>query len=148
MKKIGLASLVMALLSGCSSPQVNWLQDSSAVISNITIGLKSNLWINQMPTANDSEIPLVHGTLRLDSSAILPANLTIDALMVQQRDKNWLVGSESLDLRTQSEDQWEVVFEWPMQLNVDKPVNVALQLSDGTTAQWLIEKSVFIDKVY
>lgn len=151
MKKIALASLAMALLAGCSSPQIDWQQDNLAVVSNITIGLKSTLWMNQMPAISDKETPAapaLHGTLRLDSSAVLPANLTVDALVIQQGSRSWIVDSDSLELRTYSENQWEVVFERQIEANTDEAVDIALQLSDGEKAQWLIDRGVMIDKVY
>ncbi|MBD1566303.1 hypothetical protein [Vibrio sp. S12_S33] len=151
MKKIALASLAMALLAGCGSPQIDWQQDNLAVVSNITIGLKSTLWMNQMPAISDEETPAapaLHGILRLDSSAVLPANLTVDALVIQQGSRSWIVDSDSLELRTYSENQWEVVFERKIEANTDEAVDIALQLSDGEKAQWLVDRGVMIDNVY
>lgn len=53
MKKLALVSLSAALLAGCASEPVGWEQDNQVVISEATVSLKSNLWLNKMPTIGE-----------------------------------------------------------------------------------------------
>ena len=59
-----------------------------------------------------------------------------------------LVTADDLDLRTHSETQWEVAFVWQLEIDSEQPVDVAVELKDGETVKWLVEKDVKVDTVY
>ncbi|MGP8307018.1 hypothetical protein [Vibrio sp. YIC-376] len=149
MKKLASVVIATALLTGCSAvPEVNWKQDSQITINQVNIELKSSLWVNLMPTIGGTQQPSLHGSLSLESDQELPANLTVEALIIKQGDKEWVVGEESLETRTNSENQWEVAFNLQNELNTEKWVDLAILLDDEGEKRWLVEKYVKINKVY
>jgi hypothetical protein len=149
MKKLASVVIATALLTGCSAvPEVNWKQDSQIMMNQVNIELKSSLWVNLMPTIGDTRELSLHGSLSLESEQELPANLTVEALIIKQGDKEWVVGEELLETRTTSENQWEVAFTWQNELNTEKWVDLAILLDDEGEKRWLVEKYVKIKKVY
>lgn len=155
MKKLILALLVL-VTAACTSQtatqtvaDINWTQDNLAALSDTAIQLKSNLWTDKMPKidqAADSQ-PL-NGTLMLDTSGELSAELVVEMVVIKQKDHTWIVQGEETELRTLSENLWEVVFSTEVAVDVDKRVHVALALSDNNGDVWLVERNVAIDKVY
>ncbi|MDV6252498.1 hypothetical protein [Vibrio sp. EA2] len=149
MKKLASVAIATALLTGCSAvPEVNWKQDSQITINKVNIELKSNLWVNLMPTIGESQEASLHGSLSLESDTQLPANLTVEALIIKQGDEQWMLDEDSLETRTHSENQWEVAFTWENQVNTEKWVELAILLDDAGKKRWLVEKYVKINKVY
>ena len=149
MNKLASVVIATALLTGCSAvPEVNWKQDSQITMNQVTIELNSRLWINLMPTIGDTQEFNLHGSLVLESDQELPANLTVEALIIKQGEKEWVVGEELLETRTNSENQWEVAFTWQNELNTDKWVDLAILIDDAGEKRWLVEKYVKINKVY
>ncbi len=149
MKKLASVVIATVLLIGCSSvPEVNWTQDSQISKSQINAELKSNLWVNLMPTIGETAALYLHGSLSIESKQQLPANLTVEALIIKQGNKEWMISEELLETRTHSENQWEVDFNWQNEINVDKTVNLAILLDDAGKKRWLVEKYVKINKVY
>ncbi|MBF9001558.1 MULTISPECIES: hypothetical protein [Vibrio] len=148
MKKFVLIALMSALTACAFSPNVNWKQGSLAVLAQIDIQLKSNLWTDQLPKVQGAETQSLNGTLTLETSGELPADLNVNQLVIKQGDQVWTIDGDNVELRTQSEDVWEVVFQSSIEVNVDKPVSVALELSNDGKNAWLVEHNVSIDKVY
>jgi uncharacterized protein YcfL len=149
MKKIALVSLGAVLLAGCAKdPAIEWQQSNQTVIAEATVALKSNLWLNKMPTIGQEQDNTIHGALYLESNAPLPAELDVDTVTVQQGEESWEVDGEQVELRTHSPNQWEVAFAWQFPVDVDKPVDVALKLDNNGQVAWLVEKMVKIDTVY
>ncbi|MGR5067867.1 MULTISPECIES: lipoprotein [Vibrio] len=149
MKRLLSATLAIALLAGCSSaPQIVWQENSQVTMNQVSIELKSNLWVNLMPTIGEVQEQNVHGALYLQANKDLPANLTVDALIIKQGDSEWQINGDLLELRTHSENQWEVVFVWQIEANMENPVDIALLLDDAGKQAWLVEKGIRIDKVY
>ncbi|MCR9884293.1 hypothetical protein NB554_10650 [Vibrio alginolyticus] len=149
MKRIAPLALTMALMAGCSSvPNVNWQQNSQITINEVNVELKSNLWVNLMPNIGDVEEQSIQGALYLEGDQLLPANLTAEALIIKQGQKEWLVDSVSLDTRTHSESRWEVAFSSHIDVNTEKSVDIAVLLDDAGKQRWLVEKYVKINKVY
>ncbi|MGR5132756.1 hypothetical protein [Vibrio alfacsensis] len=149
MKRLLSATLAMALLAGCgSAPQIVWQENSQVTMNQVSIELKSNLWVNLMPTIGEVQEQNVHGALYLQANKELPANLTVDALIIKQGDSEWQIDGDLLELRTHSENQWEVVFVWQIEANMENPVDIALLLDDAGEQAWLVEKGIRIDKVY
>ncbi|MCT4351381.1 hypothetical protein [Vibrio sp. NC2] len=147
MKKLVFAACVVAL-AGCSAPQVEWQQDNQVEISAATVTMKSNLWHNKMPTIGEAQDKTLHGSIYLESDSQLPATLAVESVTVKQGADTLLVTADDLDLRTHSETQWEVAFVWQLEIDSDKPVDVAIELKDGETVKWLVEKDVKVDTVY
>ncbi len=155
MKKLILV-LVAVIVVGCSNTQsfdaqeVNWQQDNIAALADTSIQLKSSLWTDQMPAVGESNpSQALNGTLTLATSAELPADLIVKLIVVKQGKQTWLINGEETELRTQSEDRWEVVFSSELDIDIEKAVDVALDLSDTSSGDvWLIERNVQIDKVY
>ncbi|MBB1461937.1 hypothetical protein H5300_01095 [Vibrio sp. SG41-7] len=147
MKKLAFAAYVVAL-AGCSAPQVEWQQDNQVEISAATVTMKSNLWHNKMPTIGEAQDKTLHGSIYLESDSQLPATLAVESVTVKQGADTLLVTADDLDLRTHSETQWEVAFVWQLEIDSDKPVDVAIELKDGETVKWLVEKDVKVDTVY
>ncbi|MBR9788380.1 MAG: hypothetical protein GYB40_10640 [Vibrionaceae bacterium] len=149
MKKLASVVLATALLTGCSAvPEVNWKQDSQITINKVNVELKSNLWVNLMPTIGESQEHNLHGSLSLESDTQLPANLTVEALIIKQDEAQWMLDEDSLETRTHSENQWEVAFTWESRVNPEKWVELAILLDDAGKKRWLVEKYVKINKVY
>ncbi|WP_099611837.1 hypothetical protein [Vibrio fujianensis] len=155
MKKIALL-LFACLLSACSSsPDVNWQHSNAGIFSQTAIQLKSNLWIDQMPkvaddqnTTNQSTTDSLNGTLVLQTSGQLPADLTILMLVIRQDELMWSIPASELELRTPSDNVWEIVFQSSLGLDADRSVSVALGVRDNSGDTWLVEHQVVIDKVY
>ena len=147
MKKIAFAACVVAL-AGCSAPQVEWQQDNQVEVSTTTITMKSNLWLNKMPTIGEAQDNTLHGAIYLESDSQLPATLAIESVTVKQGADTLLITSDDLDLRTHNETKWEVAFAWQLEINSEQPVDVAVELKDGEVVKWLVEKDVKVDTVY
>mgnify|MGYP000046816186 FL=1 len=148
MKKLALMSLGVALLAGCASEPVGWEQDNQVVISQATVSLKSNLWLNKMPTIGEVQDNTLHGALYLESDNTLPAELDVESISIQQGEDTWRIDGDLLELRTHNQNQWEVAFVWQFPIDAAKPVNVALMLNHNGQVDWLVEKNVKIDTVY
>ncbi|KLN67110.1 MULTISPECIES: hypothetical protein [Vibrio] len=148
MKKLALMSLGVALLAGCASEPVGWEQDNQVIISQVTVSLKSNLWLNKMPTIGEVQDNTLHGALYLESDKALPAELDVESISIQQGEETWQIDGDLVELRTHNQNQWEVVFVWQFPIDAAKPVNVALMLNNNGQVEWLVEKNVKIDMVY
>ncbi|RJX74435.1 hypothetical protein DZ860_04730 [Vibrio sinensis] len=150
MKSRVMMALGVVLLAGCSSHSSTqqWAQDNQIVISGQTIELKSNLWLNKMPTIGEVQDQTLHGALYLESQQTLPAELGVNAIMIKQGDETWLIDGEQLDLRTHDENQWEVAFVWQLAVDPEQPVDIAISVDHGDKQEWLVEKEVLIDTVY
>ncbi|MGB1321610.1 MAG: hypothetical protein ACPG5L_11820 [Vibrio gallaecicus] len=146
MKKI---ALVCALaLAGCSTTQVEWQQDNQIKVAEATVVLKSNLWINKMPSIGEAQDQMLHGAIYLQATSELPAELAVEGLTIKQGAETWLIDGNDLELRTHSETQWEVAFKWQLEVDDTQPVDVAVQLKDGEAVKWLVEHDVKVDTVY
>lgn len=146
MKKI---ALVCALaLAGCSTTQVEWQQDNQIKVAEATVVLKSNLWINKMPSIGEAQDQMLNGAIYLQATSELPAELAVEGLTIKQGAETWLIDGNDLELRTHSETQWEVAFKWQLEVDDTQPVDVAVQLKDGEAVKWLVEHDVKVDTVY
>ncbi|USD40667.1 hypothetical protein J4N42_11515 [Vibrio sp. SCSIO 43135] len=148
MKKLLVTSLAMAALAGCNSTSVNWEQGNQAVVAESNVALKSNLWIDKMPSIGEVRDQNVHGALYLESEQPLPAELVVESVSIKQGKEVWLIDSDSLDLRTHNESQWEVAFTWQLELDSEQPVDIAVQIDTNGVKNWLVEKKVKVDTVY
>lgn len=146
MKKIALACVLA--LAGCSTTNVSWDQDSQIEVAQSTVTLKSNLWLNKMPTIGEGQEHNLHGALYLESNSDLPADLTVKSVSLKQGENTWIVDGEALDLRTHSETQWEVAFVWQLDVDADLAVDVAVEVEQAGQSQWLVENEVKVDSVY
>ncbi len=148
MKKFTIVSLALALLAGCSSPQVGWEQDAKVTIDKAEVQLTTNLWLNKMPTIGELQEQNLHAALYLESTQPLPADLEVDQVTLRQGDDTWFIDGDAVEIRSHTENQWEVVFAWQLELDPSQPVDVALQLNHQGNLHWMVEKQVVIDTVY
>ncbi|EGU43569.1 hypothetical protein VII00023_03993 [Vibrio ichthyoenteri ATCC 700023] len=148
MKRIAAISLGLALLAGCSAPQVGWDQDNQIVFNQAKIQLESNLWLNKMPTIGEMQEQALHGALVLETSSSLPADLDVESISLRQGEETWLIDGDLLELRSHSENQWEISFVWQFAFDPEQPIDVAVMLNSGDHVEWLVEKGVVIDTVY
>ncbi|MGF1696747.1 hypothetical protein L4D20_08180 [Vibrio kyushuensis] len=149
-KKIALVSLATVLLGGCQTAEVNWQQDSTVMVEEMMIELKSSLWIDKMPTigeASSSEQNL-HAALSIESKDELPAQLEVVSVSIKQGAETWLIESEEIDVRTHSASHWELAFAWQLPISPDTPADIAIQLNNNGNEKWLVEHDVNIDVVY
>ncbi|KII77445.1 hypothetical protein [Vibrio renipiscarius] len=148
MKKIAVISLGLALLAGCSTTQVGWEQDNQIVVDKANIQLESNLWLNKMPTIGEMQEQALHGALVLEASDTLPADLDVTSISLRQGDETWLIEGDLLELRSHSENRWEISFVWQFDFDSELPIDVAVMINNGDDVEWLVEKDVNIDTVY
>lgn len=155
MKKSSLLFLSFLLSACSSSSDVNWQHSNAGIFSQTAIQLKSNLWTDQMPNVveDDKVAELnttehINGTLVLETSGQLPADLTLLMLVIKQGDEMWSIPASELELRTPSEHVWEVIFNSTLELDVEHLVSVALGVRDSEGETWLVEHQIMIDKVY
>lgn len=148
MKKVALLSLGAALLVGCATQPVVWEQPNQITVEQATVELKSNLWINKMPTIGEVQESNLHGALYLESDKALPAELDVESISIKQGDESWVIDGDLVELRTHNQNQWEVAFVWQFAIDPEQPVDVALQLTINNQQDWLVEKNVKIDTVY
>ncbi len=152
MKKHAIALLTLALLGGCASTEpesmIGWQQDNQVVMASTTIELKSNLWINQMPTIGEVQDQNLHGALYLTSDSQLDAHLTATQLIIRQGEREWLIEGDLLELRSHNEHHWEVAFVWQMELDIEQPVDIAVEVEQNGQVAWLVERKVSIDTVF
>ncbi len=148
MKKIALVSLGVALLAGCANEPMVWEQDNQVTVASTTVALKSNLWLNKMPTIGEVQENNLHGALYLESGGELPADLAIDQVTLKQGEETWVLDGDLLELRTHSENQWEVVFVTQLAFDSKRPIDVSLQLNLSDQVEWLVERDVKIDIAY
>ena len=148
MKKIALVSLGVALLAGCANEPMVWEQDNQVMVASTTVALKSNLWLNKMPTIGEVQENNLHGALYLESNGELPADLAIDQVTLKQGEETWVLDGDLLELRTHSENQWEVVFVTQLAFDSERPIDVSLQLNLSDQIEWLVERDVKIDIAY
>lgn len=149
-KNIALASLAVALLGGCQSTEINWQQESAVMIEQTTIELKSSLWVDRMPKIGEASTQeeSVHVALSLESDNELPPQLEVVNVAIKQGSDTWVINSEEVDIRTHSENQWELAFEWQIPVAIDTPVDIAILMSNHGQETWIVEHDVNIDVVY
>ena len=58
--------------------------------------------------------------LYLSSNGELPASLTVNHLTIKQGEQQWNL-SESDEVNSLSENQWEVAFNWQRKFDMEKP---------------------------
>ena len=148
MKRIVLVSLGLAILAGCSSPKIGWEQDEIITINGDDVQLTSNLWLNKMPSIGKLQQQDLHGALYLESDVPLAADMEVASISIRQGEQTWLIEAEGIEVRTHSEEQWEVVFAQPLEIDAQQPIDVAVQLIYQGQENWLVEKQVNIDEVY
>lgn len=148
MKTWATACLASALLLGCSSHSEQWESSNVAEIANVGIALSSDLWINHMPVIGDQATTVLHGALHLNSNLALPEGLNAQAVIIQQGDQRWEIDAKQIDVRAYSENQWDVIFAAPINIDERADAEVSLQLSIDGETQWFHEKHVGIDAVY
>lgn len=148
MKQLAFIGLVSSLLIGCSAPEIDWQQSGQAPFAQTVVTMKSTVWIDMMPSVGVEQETTLRGSILLESDQALDPNTRVDLLSLQQGEQVWLVEGDALELRTYSPTQWEVAFEWQVPIDAERPVDIAVQLSDQDHSTWLVNQQVSIDKVY
>ena len=83
---------------------INWKQGNLAALSETDIQLKSNLWTDKMPKVDGTSESQPNGTLMLDTSGELSAELVVEMVVIKQKDNTWIVQGDETELRTLSEN--------------------------------------------
>ncbi|MGR5095879.1 hypothetical protein ACPV5O_24020 [Vibrio maritimus] len=156
MKKVVTALALSIALAGCaSSPTTDsamWASSNTAMVEQQTVSLNSNLWIDMMPKIGETSALVkeqnLYGALNLSTDNQLPADMDVAMVVLKQGDMTWEFEGSDFELRNHSESQWEVAFNWQLEVNITKPIDVAVQLIDGENKTWLVSKQVNIDTVY
>ncbi|MCG9657866.1 hypothetical protein C9980_16920 [Vibrio mediterranei] len=156
MKKILTALALSAALAGCAtSPATDskvWMTGNTAMVEQQTVRLESNLWIDMMPKIGETTALVkeqtLHGALNLVTDTQLPADMDVAMVVLKQGDLSWEFEGDDFELRNHSENQWEVAFNWQLEVNITKPVDVAVQLVGGDKQTWVVNKQVNVDTVY
>ncbi|USD65722.1 hypothetical protein [Vibrio sp. SCSIO 43136] len=141
-----------ALLAGCATSQVDtqapWGADQQVSFAQATLELNSSLWINMMPSAAQDREFTLNAALYIVTQQELPADLAVSQVVLRQGDTTQIISTSDFELRTHSEQQWEVALNTGMNIDSDKSVDVALELNHDGQTQWLIERNVKVDVAY
>lgn len=155
MKKIVSAVALSIALIGCaSSPTGNaiWASSDTVMVEKEAVRLESTLWIDMMPKVGETSALLkeqnLYGALYLRTDKQLPAGMDVSKVVLKQDDIVWEFEGDDFELRTQSESQWEVAFNWQLEVNITKPIDVAVQLTDSGREIWVVNGEVPVDTVY
>jgi hypothetical protein len=157
MKKLMTVFTMTAAIMGCSAMTANseterWSNDKVIMLSQQQVNLESNLWIDKMPKVGETKAlvseQVVFGSLNLSSPGEIPADLDVSKVLIKQADQVWLLEDSDFELRNHSEQQWEVAFAWQIDVNTTQPVDIAVELLDGSQQVWLSQSNVDIDTVY
>lgn len=140
--------LSIGLLGGCSSDRVVEERDLQSVVESTQIMLSSHLWINMMPAIGAVQNTQLHGSLYIDSTQILPVDMDVQSVLIRQGNRSWMIHDELLELRTHSQNRWEVAFVRPFEINPDLPVEVELTIETNERVEQLTEKNVEVQRVY
>ncbi|MGR5064135.1 hypothetical protein [Photobacterium sp. DNB22_13_2] len=129
-----------------------WQSPQELVLSDATVYLGSELWLNSMPViGDDGSQPAnkLHASIRLLTRDMkpLPQGVEILQVMVAQEDQQWL-GQENLDVRSEGEMSLEVSLrggpEWLPGSKADIAVTVLYQGQE----QVLIQRDVLVSQVF
>lgn len=158
MKKMSVIALgCAALLSGCMAPPPaevipdpllpTWNQSAEQLVEHdgqsAVVKLESALWIDLMPRIGDEESPKLKGSLVLSSIDEIPAGVEVQSLLFAFNGATWQIND--FELEAISPSIWKI----RVNANVDamdvETMDVAVELSNE---QWLVERTVKVDKVY
>ncbi|MCJ2375893.1 hypothetical protein LNL84_03505 [Vibrio sp. ZSDZ34] len=157
MKKLITVLTMTAAMIGCgamteTSETERWSNNKVVMLSKQQVNLESNLWIDKMPKVGETKAlvseQVVFGSLNLSSPGQIPADLDVSKVVIKQGEQVWLLEDSDFELRNHSEQQWEVAFAWQIDVNTIQPVDIAVELEDGTQQVWLSQSNVEIDTVY
>ncbi|RBW63917.1 hypothetical protein DS893_16720 [Vibrionales bacterium C3R12] len=146
MKKLTLAC--MLVLAGCSTAQVDWQQDSQMLVAQSEVKLSSNLWVNKMPQIGEAQEQTLNGSIYLKSDTSLPATLELNSVTLRQGEDLWLLDGDAIEVRTHSENSWEIAFQWQLDVLPNLPIDIAVETKNEDKVEWLVEKGVNIDAIY
>lgn len=129
-----------------------WQSPQELVLSEVTVYLGSELWLNSMPViGDDGSQPAnkLHASIRLLTRDMkpLPAGVEIMQVMIAQDDQQWLA-QENLEIRSEGEMSLEVSMrggpEWLPGSKADIAVTVLYQGQE----QVVIQQEVLISQVF
>ncbi|PSU31932.1 hypothetical protein [Photobacterium lutimaris] len=129
-----------------------WQSPQELILSDATVYLGSELWLNSMPViGDDGSQPAnkLHASIRLLTRDMkpLPQGVEILQVLVAQEEQLWL-GQENLDVRSEGEMSLEVSLrggpEWLPGSKADIAVTVLYQGQE----QVLIQRGVLVSQVF
>ena len=129
-----------------------WQSPQELVLSEVTVYLGSELWLNSMPViGDDGSQPAnkLHASIRLLTRDMkpLPTGVEIMQVMIAQDDQQWLA-QENLEVRSEGEMSLEVSMrggpEWLPGSKADIAVTVLYQGQE----QVVIQQEVLISQVF
>ncbi|MDV5171660.1 hypothetical protein [Photobacterium rosenbergii] len=129
-----------------------WQSPQELMLSDVTVYLGSELWLNSMPViGDDGSQPAnkLHASIRLLTRDMkpLPKGVEIMQVMIAQDDQQWLA-QENLEIRSEGEMSLEVSMrggpEWLPGSKADIAVTVLYQGQE----QVVIQQEVLISQVF
>jgi hypothetical protein len=158
-KKAVIPTMLLATLFGCSiepTTELNWnTTDSTTEITNphvedvsTTSLVKSAVWLNQMPIIGEKSDPLLHASLILESDNPIPSDLVVESLYFRQLDSQWVIGGDDVEIYVENENVWQLKVRYPIDVNPEEKIDVAVELLSQNNVYWLSNTSVKVDVTY
>lgn len=129
-----------------------WQSPQELVLSDVTVYLGSELWLNSMPViGDDGSQPAnkLHASIRLLTRDMkpLPQGVEISQVMVAQDDQQWL-GQENLDVRSEGEMSLEVSLRGGPEWLPGSKAYIAVTVLYQGQEQVLIQRGVLVSQVF
>ena len=129
-----------------------WQSPQELVLSDTTVYLGSELWLNSMPViGDDGSKPAnkLHASIRLLTRDMkpLPKGVEILQVMVAQDDQQWL-GQENLEVRSEGEMSLEVSLRGGPEWLPGSKADIAVTVLYKGQEQVLIQQGVLINQVF
>ena len=129
-----------------------WQSPEELVLSDVTVYLGSELWLNSMPViGDDGSKPAnkLHASVRLLSREMkpLPSGVEIMQVMIAQDDQQWLA-QENLEVRAEGEMSLEVSLRGGPEWLPGSKAEIAVTVLYQGQEQILIQRDVLISQVF
>ena len=129
-----------------------WQSPTELVVADVTLNLRSELWLNSMPViGDDGTLPAdkLHASVKLQSTDMqaLPKGIEIAQVLLEHEDKQWLV-NENLEVRAEGELSLEIVLRGGPEWAPGSKVNIAVIIMHGGQEHTLVQHGVMLSQVF
>lgn len=129
-----------------------WQSPTELEIADVTLNLRSELWLNSMPVIGDDgtrPAEKLHASVKLQSTDMqaLPKGIEITQILLEHENKQWLV-DENLEVRAEGELSLEVVLRGGPEWVPGSEVNIAVIILHGGQEYPLVQYGVVIAEVF